>query len=239
MAKAGIEKQKLRDDIAAERETGMAIAAFLLSVGTLGLSAGITWLAVNRRSESWIAFGIGAVVVAGAAVTFLSRPKLSDANDRYAKAHQPKAAPIVSGKEGDGPKICVLAPDRSRVTISKTDDVPLDWRSDGCVNGRTQYGSNAGTWSRTFAPKGEPTVTIQRYDPGKMRYTVERFLMSAEAMDRAREIRGRYTNNSCTADSAQRQSVADMETAIREILPAQPNERLVFDCHPASGGAKP
>jgi hypothetical protein len=86
-------------------------------------------------------------------------------------------------------------------------------------------------------PNGEATVTIQSFDPAKSRYTVERFLMGADAMDQAREIRSGYKNNACTADPAQRQSVADMESAIRGVLPPQPNERLVYRC--MAGEAKP
>jgi serine protease Do len=59
--------------------------------------------------------------------------------------------------------------------------------------------------------------------------------MGADTMDKARAIRARYKNNSCPADPGQRRSVADMESAIRAILPKAPNERLVFDC----GAGKP
>jgi serine protease Do len=108
--------------------------------------------------------------------------------------------------------------------------VPLDWKDGGCVNGKTQYGNNSGVWSRAFVPNAEPTVTVQSYDPAKSRYTVERYLMAADAMEKARAVRARYTNKTCVSDPGQRQSVADMEAAIRATLPPAPNERLVFDC---------
>lgn len=234
-ARAEVEKQKIRDTIAGERENAMAIAAALLVTGTLAAVGGMILLGKPKRQrESWAALAVGGVLALAAVIVFFGRPKMSEVDDRYATAHPAKPAVIMDAAREDGPKLCVLNAARSRVTVSKTDDVPLDWKSDGCVNGKTQYGTNAGTWSRTFVPNGEATVTIQSYDPAKTRYTVERFLLPADTMDTAREIRAKYKNNACTADSAQRQSVAEMESAIRQSLPATPNERLVFDCHAAT-----
>ena len=239
-AKAAVEKLAIRDTITVERENGLAIAAALFGLGLVAAVGGIVLLARRIKKErrfAPVALGLAGIMVLGAVFVFLARPKLSDVEDRYAAAHPVKAPAQATFASTGGQQICTINPDRSRVTISKTDDVPLDWREDGCVNGRTQYGSNAGVWSRTFVPNGEATVTIQSYDPAKTRYVVERFLMGADAMDEARGIRARYKNNSCTADPAQRQSVADMESAIRAVLPKSPNERLVYDCHETS--AKP
>jgi serine protease Do len=234
VAKAGAEKAKLRDDIIGERENAMAIAALLLALGVLGLGGGGVSLALKKPRIGWAGLALGSVLAVGAVLTFLTRPKLSDVEDRYALAHPVKALPAAAFAPTDGARLCSIDAERSRVTVSKTDDVPLDWNEAGCVNGKTQYGANAGVWSRTFVPNGEATVTIQSFDPAKARYTVERFLMPADAMDKARAIRTQYKNNSCTADPAQRRSVADMETAIRAVLPATPNERLVFTCRAAN-----
>ena len=237
VAKANAAKARIRDDIQSERENGIAIAAALFGLGIVAAVGGIVLLGrrkVAERRFGWPVVALGGALALAAIFTFLARPKLSDVEDRYVKANPPKAQPIVSDVNADGPKICVYNPDRSRVTVSKTDDVPLDWRGDGCVNGKTQYGSNAGTWSRTFVPNGEATVTIQSFNPAKSRYAVERFLLPADTMDKAREIRAKYRNNACTTDPAQRQSVADMESAIRAILPQAPNERIVYDCRPGS-----
>jgi serine protease Do len=233
MAKVNTEKAKLRDDIISERENAMAIAALLLALGVLGLGGGGISLALKKPRIGGAALALGAALSVGAVLTFLTRPKLSEVEDRYATAHPAKAAAAATFAPTDGARICSIDTERSRVTISKTEDVPLDWQDNGCVNRKTQYGANAGTWSRTFVPNSDATVTIQSFDPAKARYTVERFLMSADAMDKARAIRTRYKNNSCTADPAQRRSVADMETAIRAVLPTTPNERLVFNCRAA------
>ena len=240
--RAATEKQKLRDDIAGERDNGMALAAGLLVLGALGTVGAMVLFGDRRRKSkvaAWTVLGIGGALILGAVVVFLARPKMSDAEDRYAKLHPTKPTLILGADEGASAKLCTIDTARSIVKLSKTDDVPLDWRTDGCVNGKTQYGANAGTWSRTFVPNGEATVTIQSYDPAKSRYSVERFLMGADAMEKARAIRGRYKNNACTADPGQRQSVADMESAIRAVLPTQPNEKLVYGCRAGAAPAPP
>lgn len=240
--RASAEKQKIRDDISGERDNGMALAAGLLVLGALSV-VGCMILFGNRRNTNkgaaWATLALGGALILGAIVAYLARPKMSDAEDRYATLHPAKPAVVLGADDGTGAKLCTIDAARSVVKLSKTEDVPLDWRADGCVNGKTQYGANAGIWSRTFVPNGEATVTIQSFDPAKARYTVERFLMGADAMEKAREIRSGFKNNSCTTDPGQRQSVADMETAIRAVLPTQPNERLVFDCRASGGTAKP
>jgi serine protease Do len=239
-------KQGIRDDIMGERENGMALAAGLLVLGALSAVAAMILLGDRKRKSkaaAWATLGIGAALILGAVVVFLARPKMSEVEDRYARLRPAKPATVLGGTANqqavEGAKLCVIDIDRSIVKLSKTDDVTLDWRDDGCVNGKTQYGANAGTWSRTFVPNGEATVTIQSYDPAKARYSVDRFLLGADAMEKARAIRGRYKNNACTTDPGQRQSVADMESAIRAVLPTQPNEKLVYSCRAGAASAAP
>jgi serine protease Do len=240
-AKAEKRKAAIRDDIVAERENGFALAGVLFVIGALALGSGLVLMSsgkrATRRRNSTMAFVAGGLLALAAVIVFFGRPKMADVEDRYAKAYPAKPAPVIGDTlAAEGSRICTIVPDRSIVKITRTDDVPIDWKDGGCVNGRTQYGNNAGVWSRTFVPNTEPTVTIQSYDPAKTRYSVERFLMGADAMEKARAIRGRYKNNACTADPGQRQSVADMEAAIRATLPPQPNEKLVYNCVAKPGG---
>ncbi len=227
---AAAEKARLRDKIIDERENAMAIAALLLAIAVLAIGGGGLALATKKPAIGWTGIALGSAILVAAALTFLMRAKLSDVEDRYAAAHPVKTAQPANAIPDEGPRICTIDPARSRVTVSKTEDVPIEWQEGGCVNGKTQYGANAGIWSRTFVPNGDATVTIQSYDPAKSRYAVARFLLGADAMEKARAIRARYKNTSCTADQAQRQSVAEMETAIRTVLPPTPNERLAFTC---------
>lgn len=241
-ARAASDIARIREAIAMERENALAGAGALFGLGVVAAIAGISLLGRRKDAQrrfGWPLVGLGAVLALAAVMLFLTRPKLSEAEDRYAAAHPARATSKATATAAKaGAKMCVLDPNRSRVTVSKTDNVPIDWRDDGCVNGKTQYGSNAGIWSRTFVPGSESTVTIQSFDPARSRYSVDRFLVPADVMDRAREIRKRYKNEACTADPAQRQSVADMETAIRGVLPQTPNEKLVFNCHDATSVTK-
>ncbi len=233
--RAAIEKQKIRDDIAGERDNGMAIAAGLLVFGALSGVGGLVLLSDRRRADkraAWATLGLGGSLLLGAVVVFLVRPQMSETQDRYATLHPARSGVIPGDDAGGGAKLCTIDPARSVVKLSKTTDVSLDWRADGCINGETQYGANAGTWSRTFVPRSEATVTIQTFDPSKSRYTVERFLMGADTMERARQIRSGYKNEACNVDAGQRRSVADMESAIRAVMPPQPNEQLVYSCAP-------
>jgi hypothetical protein len=52
-------------------------------------------------------------------------------------------------------------------------------------------------------------------------------------MDKAREARKNYEVQSCSADPAMLEKVAQMNRAVRELLPQQANEVLQFNC---SGG---
>ena len=231
--RAASEKQQIRDDIASERDNGLALAGALFVLGGVAAIGGMLLLSRRQRgglTGPWMAIALGAMLALASVVVFLTRPKMSEVADRYVRLHPAKPAAVVDAAGEDGAKICVLDPNRSRVKVSTTQDVSLDWRNDGCVNGKTQYGANAGVWSRTFVPNGEATVTIQSYDPAKARYTVERFLLGADAMDKARQVRARYKNEVCTADPGQRTSVADLEAAVRATLPADANEKLVYDC---------
>ncbi len=229
------EKAAIRDVIVSERENGFALAGVLFVLGALGAGAALVLLTSGlkrkRRRNAAIVGTIAATLVLASVIVFFGRPRLGDVEDRYARAHPAKAVPIVDDTSvAEGAKLCVLVPDRSIVKVSKTDDVPITWKDGGCVNGKTQYGNNAGVWSRAFVPNGEATITVQSYDPAKARYTVDRYLMPADAMDRARAIRARYPAKGCAIDPAARQSVSDMETAIRATLPPSPNERLTFEC---------
>jgi serine protease Do len=239
-AKADKEKAAIRDAIVGERENSQAIAAVLLVLAALGAAGGMVLFTtgdpVTRKKRAAIAFAVAAVVLLIAIIVFFTRAKLSDVDDRYLKAHPDKPVTVAGDTTGEGAKICVLVPDRSLVKVAQPGDVPLTWKEGGCVNGKTQYGNNAGTWSRAFVPNTEQTVTVQSYDPIKSRYTVDRYLMSADAMDKARAVRARYTNKTCVSDPAARQSVSEMEAAIRQTLPATAHEHLVYDCRPGKPG---
>jgi len=68
------------------------------------------------------------------------------------------------------------------------------------------------------------------FSPGKSVYQINRYLLGADAMAKARAARSRYRVRGCSADPDKRKKVADMNAALRDVLPDQPNEILTFAC---------
>ena len=82
-------------------------------------------------------------------------------------------------------------------------------------------------------PNTEQQVSIIQFDPKTSGYRIERHLLGAEAMGKAREARNRYNVTSCSADPVMLDKIGQMNRAVRELLPPQANEVLQFNC---SGG---
>ena len=120
--------------IAERRETALYIAIVLLvlSVGAMG-GAGI--LVLKNKPKPAIAAGAGAaILLIASAIVFLTRPSLSGAGEQD---EQPDARTEASNRY-TGENICRLDRQRSRVTVSNDEQVPLTWRDTGCVNESTQ-----------------------------------------------------------------------------------------------------
>jgi hypothetical protein len=115
-----------------------------------------------------------------------------------------------------------------------TDDIPFTWTDGGCVNGRTQYGLKDGKWSRVLVPNDEASVSINSYDPQARQYRVERYLLAHDAMEAVREARGKYHTPECGTGNTAANELGSNQAAIFSLLPTQPNERLVYDCHAVS-----
>lgn len=221
-------------DVLAERDNGMAGAAVLLA---LALAAGFfTWQA--RNAGNWHNTRIGGAVttlaVIGMLAAWFTRPGLDDIEERAADAIAketavPDATPAAA-VIGEGHMICTLDLARSRVTSAKTDDIVLDWRADGCVAGRTQYGLDNGRWSRVFVPNDEEVVSVNSYVPDKREYRIERFLLDRPAMEAARTERATFQPPVCGSGEEAGLTLGAQQAAILAMLPPQPNERLVFRC---------
>ena len=185
----------------------------------------------TSRTVKFVLFGLA---LSAAAILFATRP---DARAEIAEdAGKPSAA--AAPKLAEGSLLCTIRPDRSRITVSSATDVPITIRAGGCVNGRTQYTRGADDrWQRILVPNEEATVTVASIDATGRDYRVERYLLDAETMARAREIRAGSTLQGCTVDPEQLAGLAAQQDAIRSALPPTPNERLVYRCQRASGAA--
>ena len=226
-------RTSISQDIIAERENRIAIAALMLALALLAAGGGGFLLWQGKRNPGIAAASAAGLLLIGAVIIFLSRPDFSEIDDRVAAAlkdNRPDNSPEQPGKATAGKYLCRINPERSRITVSQQDELPLEWAEGGCVNGRTQYGRDGAKWSRIFVPNSEQTVTINSFQPDRGELTEERYLMGLDAMTRARAIRSEYGNKACTADPAVLADIEEMVKAIRAELPGQANESLVYEC---------
>lgn len=220
-----------------ERDNGMALAALLLV--TALAAGGFAFLSEQRgeRRRAKQAAVAAIVILIGAALAWFLRPSLARieqrARDSLAEVETGALASAQAAEPGAGHMICVLDPDRSRVTVSDITDVPLDWSEGGCVNGRTQYGLAADGWSRILVPGSEDTISVNSYDPATRSYTVERYLMGLDTMTQARAARAKVKAPSCGASESDARLLGEGQQAIKALLPAEPNERMRYKCQPA------
>ncbi len=243
-AKARAFDQARRDielAVLAKRDNGLALTALLvvaaIGAGTFGWLQGQR----GRKRRMQAGFALVAILLIAAGFAWILRPSLTTiddrAKDRIAEAEASATPAPDSSTSADAAQpealICVLDPQRSRVTVSDITDVPLQWRAGGCVNGRSQYGLAQDGWSRVLVPKADDTITVSHYDPATHSYTVERFLMGIEAMNSARTEQTRIAIPPCGASEDLARQFGSAQGAIRALLPAEPNERMRYSCQPA------
>ncbi|MGL4312394.1 MAG: hypothetical protein ACRCSO_00255 [Sphingomonas sp.] len=82
-------------------------------------------------------------------------------------------------------------------------------------------------------PNDEQTVRVLEFDSAAKTYTDSRYYLSAQQMAEARKLRGGVEQKACAANEADRQKLRSQQSAIRDALPPQPDEWLVYQC--ASG----
>lgn len=226
-------RTSITQDIIAERENRIAIAALMLALSLLAAGGAAILLVQGKRNPGIGAAGGAAVLLLGAVIIFLARPDFSEIDDRVAAALQEnadKSEPQQPSIATSGKYQCTINPQRSRITVSQENELPLEWTDGGCVNGRTQYGRDGAKWSRIFVPNQEQTITISSFQPDRSEFTEERYLMGLDAMTKARAIRAEYGNRACTTDVKALADIEDMVKAIRAELPSQANESLVYEC---------
>src|SRR3546814_12539532 len=111
---------------------------------------------------------------------------------------------------------------------------PRSTRTDTLFPYTTLFRSHSGArWSRSFVPNSEATIDIRNFEPQTGTYSVDRYFPGTDTVEAARKIRERYKVDQCTTDSGALADLAAMEADIRAILPARPNEHLVYHCQKA------
>lgn len=231
-------RREIEFGLLAEREDGLMLTLLLLMTGIVAGGMALHAHDRHHRENARMGAGVAALAVAGAMLAWLTRPGFDQVEPRLEDllhaemeaAHTGRIAAATATPAGA--LVCVLDQERSRVTGSAAEDVPLDWRDDGCVNGRTQYGMTNGTWSRVFVPDDEAAVSVNRFDPATGEYRTERFLLDHAAMTRVRAARDEFEPPACGAGEQAARELGARQAAIISLLPERPNERLVYICGP-------
>jgi V8-like Glu-specific endopeptidase len=235
--KAREERERTLAQVEESRENRLALAILCLALSLVAFGGAGIMMIKDRMKPAKILGGAGAALLLLAIVAFLARPSLAAAE---APAPAAAAGSAPAPARFAGANNCRLVPERSRVTVSPTADVPLDWNENGCVNERTQYARNGDTWTRILVPNGEQAVSVLQFRPSTGEYVVTRYLLDAQAMARVRALRQGVEVKSCTADPEARTVLADQLRDIGAVLPHLPNERLVYACeHRAAATAAP
>lgn len=213
----------------------------LASMILLFAAAGAGWWAFDKRDRgaplpraNRIAAAGAGVAVMGALFLQLTRPGMEEV-DRLSTIVSGGPVGTATALDDAGRArtlVCRIDQQRSRVTSSATDDIPLAWIPSGCVNGRTQYGFSQGSWSRVLVPNDDQEVSVNSFDPARQEFRTERYLLSQPAMQRAREARGAYTPPACGGQAAAA-TLGEQQRVVLDALPASPNERLVYRCEPS------
>ena len=225
-----------------ERENAMALSLILLLIAVAaGYMAEQARVTEGGERRMTVAIIVAVAALVGAIALWLMRPGIDEIDRRVEaamKAEQGEGPDQIPSNAREGTMLCTLVPDRSRVTGARTDDVEFDWAADGCVNTRTQYGLNSGEWTRVLVPDDEEVVSINRYDPATRTYLSERFLLGRSAMAQARDARANYEPPQCSVSDAA-QTLGEQQSSVISLLPARPNERLVYSCEPRERVAQP
>ncbi len=231
-------RRQAMTEVFSSRENGMALAGLATMLALVAGGAALFFRQQKREREFRIGAIAGALLLLGAIAAWLTRPALSQIESRteeLAKAeasHSPQPTASQPGQAGQ--YICVLDTERSRVTVSPLTDVPFGWSADGCVNTRTQYGLSNDGWSRLLVPKQDEVSTLASFDPATGTYKTERYLLDLETMDKLRAERAKFTAPACGAGEVAARKLGENEGALRALLPATPNERMVYHCRKAA-----
>lgn len=219
---ARAERQLLRENV-------MGVAGLAVVLGAMAMAGAGLLAIIGRRTGAMLALGAGLLTVVGGVALFLNRPDLKIPPPPFRPTPLASAAPV----QREGTLICSIQPERSRINTSTPQDVTIDWSAQGCVNARTQYAEAEGKWQRILVPAQEQTVSVLDYAPATQTYANRRYLLSAAKMAAARKLRGASVTRGCATSDDERQKLGAAQAAVRDMLPEQPDEWLVYACKAA------
>lgn len=228
-------REQAQQDVIARRENMMAFAALLLAVAAVAAGGAVLDHSKGETKRARLLGGGAGLLLLAAVVAFALRPGFASSDaapaDNAANvAEGSKVAASLSAPAGVGENLCRIDSNLSRVTVSDTADVPFSWTAGGCLNGQTQFALTEGRWTRILVPADEASVSIRNFDPATGRYRADKYLIDAQTAERVRELRQKVQWSGCTADPQRIAELARMQSDIKAMLPAMPNERLAYRC---------
>jgi len=228
------DRRKIDFQILDERDNGMALAMLLLLIA-LG-AGGFAWLSYEdgERRRMKIGGSVAAIAAVAAAAAWFTRPPFTQADERLQDVLRQEMSAQDRGAiptpQPAGALVCTLDPQRSRIVGTASQTVDLDWKDDGCVNGRTQYGFQGGTWTRVLVPQSEASVSVNTFDPASGTYKMDRYLLDNDKMSKVRHARAGYGSATCGGGQEAAEKLGEQQAAVLALLPEQPNERLAYHC---------
>ncbi|NNM76051.1 trypsin-like peptidase domain-containing protein [Sphingomonas sp. ID1715] len=228
----GARRQQLRDVVLAERDTGMAVAGLLLVFGGLFLNGAMVLALHHDRKLATAAGAAGLLLMAGAPIAWANRPDLDQADLRLA-AEQPRTK---SADAVQGALLCRPDLERSHLTVSEPSDLTLEWTAGGCEGGKSAFAETDSGYERAEVSPREAIAQLRRFDSTAGRLMVERYFLSAETASAARTLQRRHAAPGCTAEADR--AAAELNAALRDLLPPSPNERLVYSCAAGQTGER-
>jgi len=226
-------------EVIGARENGMALTGFALLLALATGGAGLFLLQKQRKRDAIIAAVLTVALLGGGVAAWVTRPSLADIDtraDEILHAGEKGAKPKPLPKPLSGNLVCVLDLQRSRVTVSSTADMMMNWRDDGCADSRNQFANGAEGWFRVFVPNDDETVTVSSFDPATGLYKAERYLLDYDAMTKLRAERDKLAPLQCGAGPETAQQMGSGQMSLKSMLPDALNERLVYNCSKATAG---
>jgi signal transduction histidine kinase len=225
------ERQDLARDVYQEEWNAMALRLALLGFGAV-IAGGLAlfWATQGHGFAKWAGSGF-AVCLLGAGWTVWTMPELSDYLDEAQQA-DPNGAdtsgslqPVTQGR-----LTCTPVVEESRVIRRQPENIQFEWRADGCIDNSVQYIRNGTGMEALFVYSNPGEATKMAFDPVQRKMREERYLLLPEE---ERSLAAAVPESRvCTRNPSERQAIEQAQSRLQSLLPREPNEVIVYKCHP-------